>query len=72
MDILKWNKETNAWEIPLLGTDKLDGGFITPTFSEDVVINNSDCGVVLYSPNGTIYRVTVDNSGTLVITETTP
>lgn len=36
--------------------------------SEDIEITDSASGVILTAPNGTRYRVTVNNAGTLVTT----
>lgn len=34
----------------------------------DIEITSSSRGLILTSPNGTRYRVTVDNAGTLIVT----
>ena len=36
--------------------------------SDDIEITNTTKGVILKAPNGTRYRITVDNSGALVVT----
>ena len=37
-------------------------------FAKDVEVTDSASGVILKSPNGTRYRITVDNSGNLTTT----
>ena len=71
MDILKWNKDTNAWEIPILGTDKITGEFIDPTFGGDVTVTDEDHGIVLTSTNY-VWRITIDDTGTIKVNEVTP
>ncbi len=68
MDILKWNKETQEWEIAVPGTDQLDPLYINPTFSVDVEITNSAKGVILKSATKR-WRVTINDSGVFVVTE---
>lgn len=68
MDILKWNKETQEWEIAELGTDKLNPLYIDPTFAVDVEITNAAKGVVLKSATKR-WRVTINDSGVVVITQ---
>ena len=38
------------------------------TTSGDVTLLTAEAGVILVSPNGTRYKVTVDNAGALVVT----
>lgn len=45
-----------------------DSGNSPQTFSSDIEITDSTKGIILRSPNGARWRVTVDNSGTLVRT----
>jgi len=40
-------------------------------FRSDIVLTDSGDGIVLTSPNGTRYRITVDDTGSLVVTSTT-
>lgn len=70
MDILKWNTSTQEWGIPSLGVDQLDGGFISPIFGEDVKVDDQNFGLVLTSATKT-WRITINDSGTLVITDIT-
>lgn len=48
-------------------TDAL-GLTVSKVGGDDIQITDSSSGVILTSPNGTRYRVTVDNAGTLVTT----
>ncbi len=71
MDILKWNPLTNSWEIPVIGTDKLTGALIMPTFSDDVTITNPSKSVVLSSATKS-WRLTINDSGIITATEIIP
>lgn len=46
-------------------SDAVDG---SPTFSGDAEITDAQKGLILRSPNGSRWRVTIDDSGTLVRT----
>ncbi len=71
MDILKWNTETQQWEIPVIGIDQIPGALIEPTFERDVTITNPAYGLVLPSDSKQ-WRLQVNDAGTLFITEVTP
>lgn len=58
-EILTFNRETNEWEQ-------------TPTeaatFPNDIEVTTKELGIILKSPDGTRWRVSIDNSGTLITT----
>jgi hypothetical protein len=70
----RWlNTETGAratWVVTASGGQWVgdDPGAIAQQFNGDIEITEIGRGVILRSPNGTRWRVTVDNSGTLVRT----
>lgn len=58
-EILTFNSDTNEWER-------------TPTeaatFPNDIEITTKELGIILKSPDGTRWRVSIDNTGTLITT----
>lgn len=49
--------------------EQLQPGDTLEVTADDVEITNATKGVILKSANGTRYRITVDNDGTLITTE---
>lgn len=54
-----------AWQ---LFFQKLATGAVSTPLNEDFEVTGSDNGIILESPNGTRWRVQVDNSGNLTTT----
>lgn len=66
MNLLKWNPTKYEWEQFAEG-DKITAGLVDPTFTQDVTITTPESGLILTSPDSTQYRVSVNNDGTLTI-----
>jgi lipopolysaccharide export system protein LptC len=60
--IITFNIETQEWEAPA----------DTAAVDQDIEVTDFSKGVVLKSPDGSRWRVTMENDGTLTTTNLTP
>ncbi len=60
--ILTFNSDTSEWEAPAE----------TAETTQDIKITDAAKGIVLTNANGEIWRVTLQNDGTLLTTNITP
>ncbi|MFN9115605.1 MAG: hypothetical protein ACK5XN_36585 [Bacteroidota bacterium] len=57
--IVTFNEATNEWEF--MATEPA-------LFEDDIEITTKELGIILKSPDGTRWRVNIDNTGTLITT----